>query len=271
MNSVAKYLNNLFCGNDAKLEEIIKPIEIAEVTALMRYAAERGIDPENTISKLSNALAKYNNNKDADPSIQGEILTLYAKLAGATDNVNGRTLLDTERADSNLRTKFIATLLLTLLAVSNEIMAKYFEDMSEQFSGWMFYLVDFRAYVLEYLSPFIWGAVGSCVYLLKYLYDIAAARKFDLRMQHGWYMRVLLGAIMAGVVYYLFDFTGVVQGGKEVSGKAVAFLVGIGVKVVYGALERLIVLISEKLDLTRVRRIQVNPSPLVKTDKRNDE
>ncbi len=262
MNSVAKYFTNLFRNKLAKLEEITKPIEIDEVTALMRYAAERGIDPgDNTLSSLSAAVAKYNPDpKASDQSVQGDILTLYAKLAGATDHVNGRTLLDTERADSNLRTKFLVTLLLALLAISNEIMAIFFANMSDEFSGWMLYVVDFRAYVLEFLSPFLWGAVGACVYLLKNLYDIAAERKFDLRMQHGWYMRVLLGAIMAGVVYYLFGFTGVVEGGKEASGKAVAFLVGVGVKVVYGGLERLIVLIADKLDLTQVRRIQVNPS-----------
>ena len=240
----------------------------------MRYASERSIDPENTLSKLSNAVVKYKENqKPPDPTIQGEILTLYAKLTKETDHVNGRTLMDTEKAGKNLTIKFIVTLLLTLVAISNEIMAKVFADMSDQFSGWMLYVVDFRAYVLDYLSPFIWGAVGSCVYLLKYLYDIAAARKFDLRMQHGWYMRVLLGAIMAGVVYYLFSFTGVVEEGKEVSGKAVAFLVGVGVKVVYGGLESLIVLVSKKLNLATVREIQVNPTmpPPTGNGKNNNE
>jgi hypothetical protein len=151
-------------------------------------------------------------------------------------------------------------------------MAKYLVDMPDQFSGWMVYVVDFRTYVLEYLCPFIWGAIGSCVYLLKNLYDIAAERKIDLRMQHGWYMRVLLGAIMAGAVYYLFGFTGVVEGGKEVSGNAVAFLVGVGVKVVYGGLERLIMLISDKLDLETLRRTKVNPTtppPTKNCDKNN--
>ncbi len=271
MNSFAKFFPHFLKSTDVRLAEITKPIEIDEVTALMRYAAEQGIDPSDTLSKLGIAVAKYIEGQKADPSVQAEIITLYAKLAAATDHVNGRTLLDTERADRNLRTKFVVTLLLALLAISNEIMAIVFANMADEFSGWMLYVVDFRTYVLEYFSPFLWGAVGACVYLMKNLYDIAAARKFDLRMQHGWYMRVLLGAIMAGVVYYLFGFTGVVEGGKEASGKAVAFLVGVGVKVVYGGLERLIVLIADKLDLSQVRRIQVNPSlPAKAADKKKE-
>jgi len=260
MNFITKPLRNLFCES-SEFETITSPIEISEVTALMRYATEQGIDPDNILSKLNIAVCQYKQNPDTpDAAVLGEIMTLYGKLAAATDHVTGRTLIDTEKAEGNLRIKFIVTLVLLSIAVSNEIAAKIFADMSDEFSGWMLYVVDFRTYVLEYLSPLLWGAVGACVYLLKYLYDIAAARKFDLRMQHGWYLRVLLGATMAGVVFYLFNLTGAVEKGNEVSGKAVAFLVGVGVKVVYGGFERLIVLISDKLDLSMVRRIQVNPS-----------
>jgi hypothetical protein len=272
MNSIKDTLLKKFSSKTDDLPDVAKPLSVNEVTALLNYAAENGIDPDgNTLAELAKAVETIRQSQQPPtPADMGSILTLYAKLAQKTDNVNGRTLLGTEQADSNLKVKFSVTLFLVIIAISNEIMAAIFADMPDEFEGGMLYLVNFRAYILEYLSPFLWGAIGACVYLLKNLYDIAAARKFDSRKQHGWYMRVLLGAIIAGAVYYFFDFTGVVEEGKAVSGKAVAFLVGIGVKVVYGGLERLIVLISDKLNLTQVRRIQTNPAPAEsRDDKKN--
>ncbi len=69
MNSVAKYFPRFLLSTDARLAEITKPIEIDEVTALMRYSAKQGSDPDDTLSKLSIALAKYNNSQKDAPSV----------------------------------------------------------------------------------------------------------------------------------------------------------------------------------------------------------
>lgn len=244
------------------VRDISQPIVLEEVTALVRYASENGIDPGgNTLLGISNAVTEFKKKSQSPPEeVPGEILTLYSKLAKACDNVNGRTLLDTGDAGWVLARYFMVTGTLLVLAIGNEILAQWFADLPEEFEGWMSVLYNVRRYVLEYLSPFLWGALGACVYLLKKLYDIAADRKFDRNRLHGWYLRVILGAILAGVIYYLFDLSDMVEEGEEANAKGIAFLIGIGVKVVYGSLEKLIVFASEKLNLTAVRSAQVNPA-----------
>jgi hypothetical protein len=98
--------------------------------------------------------------------------------------------------------------------------------------------------LLAALSPFIWGALGACLFLLKRLSDIAVRLQFDKRLYRGWWIRVLLGSILGGAVYELFKMQGDVNG---VSLTICAFLAGLGVRVVYGAFEKLLDMIAEKL------------------------
>jgi hypothetical protein len=256
MGRVKKYFGRFWESS----EDVCHPFDINEVTALVRYASENGINPDgSTLANLSDAITSYNEMSDGDKKrkVPGSLISLYAKLAQATNNVNGRTLIDTRKANGLLFYHLLFTLFLLALAISNEMLAQWFADWPVPEEGRILYVFYIQRYVLEFLSPFIWGAIGACVYLLKKLYDIAAERKFDRRQLHGWFLRIALGAILAGVIYYLFDLSGMVAEGKAANGKAIAFLVGLGVKVVYGALEALIVLISEKLNLDAVRQYQV--------------
>ena len=100
------------------------------------------------------------------------------------------------------------------------------------------FVAGFQEYLLDPLSPMAWAGLGSCVYLLKRLTDIAAERQFDSAFLQGWKTRILLGAVLGGVILYIFDTDFIV--GTEFDSNGVAFLTGLGVKVVYGALEKLV-------------------------------
>ena len=117
-----------------------------EVRALIRYAAENGIDPagpdstkptETTLVLLRNALqdleicrAKSYDDKaaylQAVKTIESDILFLYARLARETTegefNIHGRTLVDTKNSGRAMLMLVLCTLLLVGLALAEDML-----------------------------------------------------------------------------------------------------------------------------------------------------
>lgn len=261
--------------------DITKPFQIDEVTALMRYASEQGIDPDGkTQSALIDAVEDYNQefNKSEDEqnienlkSLSSNIITLYAKLAKATSPVNGRTLLETQQSRTKLFKLGILTFAILLLAIGSEILSLWMNDQVIPEEGFVLGLAQIQLYVLGPLSPFIWGAMGACVFLMKRLYDFAAQRLFDTTRLHGWGIRVLLGSIIAGVTVYLFDLKALSGTDEALDDNAIAFLIGLGVKVIYGAYEKLVYSLSERLKFDKLRRKPSGNKEKNQNDKNSNE
>jgi hypothetical protein len=121
-------------------------------------------------------------------------------------------------------------------------------------------LFEFRASFLEYLSPFIWGALGSCVFLMKRLNDYAEARLFDSDITRGWTLRVLLGAILGAIVAHIYDVNSLGPDIGAIDEDIVAFLTGIGTKVIYGAIDQTVEALASKLGLSTLRKAKQRPS-----------
>jgi hypothetical protein len=236
---------------------------VEEVTALMRYASEQGVDNEGTVLKpLNAALGAYENAQPEERTDKaGEVLAHYASLTALTKPVNGRTLLDTNHANGTLGWLAFVSVVFLLTGLGISMLGDWLANQPEPEEGVRLTLFLVHQHVLSILEPFVWGSLGACVYLLKALYDFAQDRQFDKEKLHGWWLRVVLGGVLALVVVRLFDLKklGTVEG-AELDAVAVAFLVGLGIKVVYGAFERLVGLLAEKMDLgaIRVARIQAS-------------
>ena len=241
---------------------LTEPLVIEEVTALLRYASEAGMASDGDLfGKLNQAVAEYEAADEVRKAqLRGAVLTLYSALVSLTKPVNGRTLLDTQRVNSHLLGPLVLTGCLLSLGIANEILSFWFQDQIEPSEGWPRVMLDFRTYILDYLTPFVWGGLGACVYLLKKLYDIAAERAFDRSRLHGWYLRVILGAIFGAVVRFIYDPSSFVGNGINLDANAVAFFTGIGVKVIYGAIESTIIALSERMNLDNVRRERIRSS-----------
>lgn len=239
-----------------------------EVNALIRYASERGIDRSGEILvNLSRALEAFTTNvpkvalsvtdKDKmEMSPREAVLYYYNQLSALTQPVNGRTLIDTEKAFWNIKWIIFWTFAFLVLAVSNKMLFLWFEDMPEPEEGSLLLLINIQRYVLDYLSAFFWGALGSCVYLLKTVSDHASERSFDHRQLQGWGPRILLGAILGAVVQYLYNPASFTTEAFKLDASAVAFFTGVGVKVVYGAIEKTIDTLASKMNLAAIRRGQ---------------
>jgi hypothetical protein len=259
-NRVRKFIEWLFGKPRAAISDALV---VEEVTALMRYASEQGIDQGGAILKpLNAALGAYKNAQPEDRAAKaGEVLAHYASLTVLTKPMNGRTLLDTNQATRTLGLLTFVSLLFLLAGLGISMLGDWLANQPEPEEGMRLTLFLVHQHVLSVLEPFVWGCLGACVYLLKALYDFAQDRQFDKERLHGWWLRVVLGGTLALVVVRLFDLKdlGTVEG-AELDAIAVAFLVGLGIKVVYGAFERLVGLLAEKMDLGAIRRARIQSS-----------
>jgi hypothetical protein len=253
--------------------DITKPIVLEEVNALVRYASENGIDSpgpdprkpeETTLVLLRRAAAEYEpfyDDEEMSPQkIEAEVKVLghYTRLAKQTkiENypINGRTLIETSFASRSLFWLFGLTFILMGLAILNEIMTGWVSETDPPYTQFQQEIVFLQRHVLQHLIPFIWGGLGACMYLLMRLYNIATHRAFDRARLHGWALRVLLASVLAAVTLYLIEPAALSSNGLPLEAKSIAFLVGLGVKVVYGAFEKLVDTLVEKFNLDAVRR-----------------
>lgn len=233
-----------------------------EVFALLEFAAnykaEEGEEKE-LIENLK-ALSKEIHKSEPDPS---EIVSLYAGLIVVTSPVTGRTLIDSvEEGGKRLWKISVVTAAFFILAIGNSIAGNWIADIVE-FDDQLYWLsvnwLDVKTYVWDRLTPFFYGALGSCVFVLKAVQDAAKDRVYHHQYMEGWGTRVLIGGILAAIVLILFDPAVFSADSLPLSSAAIAFLTGLGVKPVYGALEKTIELLSDKLNLNSIRR---SPSPI---------
>jgi hypothetical protein len=262
--------------------DIDEPINLSEVNALIRYASENGIDPpgpdpkkpeETTLKLLNNAALRYRQSKtnlsgNAPPAdeenIESVIIYHYARLTQHTrvdgHIIHGRTLIDTRNSGRSLFMLVVTTLVLTVLAITNEIFTSWAADSTISVNATVHFLTE---HILKHLMPFVWGALGGCIYLSMRLYNIARHRAFDRNKYHGWMLRVLLASIIGAVTFYIIEPTKLGPNGVPIEAKTLAFLAGLGVKVVYGAFEKLVDTLVEKFNLGSLRRAPTDKARLL--------
>lgn len=236
-------------------------IDAEEISELLKYTANKGIEvSEDILSPLLSSISLQDTDSSNDVELSNSesvenslsVILAYSKLTKITAPVTGKTVIHSRKYRQSVR--FIKYSAIFFLAISllNEMVGMYLSDRSIPDDGFWTYVFGIHLYVVTPLSPIFWGGLGSCIFLLKRFSDIAADRTFDTDFIGGWQTRVLLGAILGGVIQYIFDPGFIVESGMDEN--ALAFLVGLSVKVFYGALEKLIDAVAEKLNLDAIRR-----------------
>lgn len=230
----------------------------AEIQSLISYAAHRGIDPNNTtLDPLIKALRAYE--AGPNPALESELIQAYKDLAKVTyekDQVNGKTIGDTKKAKTRVNRLFKWGLFLLAVVSATEILNLWrADDVHQDCQEWWLESFDFfHLYVLTYLSPFFWGALGSMVYIWKRMTDEIRNFRFDSDRVEGQALRVGLGAILGGIIVSIYDPTAFKHAGVSLDVNGVAFLSGIGVKVIYGVLEKSVETLGEKLNLKTLQQ-----------------
>jgi hypothetical protein len=206
-------------------------VSTEEVFALLDHAANKGIQRPK-IEALSNEIHK----PAPDPSA---VAGLYADLVADTLPVTGRSLVDS-RVQGFRRLAGISTVtaIFFVLAVGNYVVDNWVADMVPPEEGLFWF--DVKRYVWDYLTPFFWGGLGACVFLLKRVQDAAQTSTYEHHLMQNWITRILIGGVLAAIVLIIFDPSTFTAEALPLRPAAIAFLTGLGVKAVYGGLERLI-------------------------------
>lgn len=243
---------------DEDFEELLE-----EVEELIHYASDEGKDDDLEIrGPLIDVISKYKGSREAPTAdIIKTVHKQYTQLSLQTGEITGRSLLHTRNIFFHLKMIISLTIILLFISVGSELLGLWLQDRIELDQGEST-IKSIHQYILSPLAPFFWGGLGACVYLLKRLTDVAAARQFDKTKLQGWQTRVWLGAILGLVVQFIFDPT--LMDSYGLSQNALAFLIGVGVKVFYGSLEKAIQVASQKLKLKTTQPMQEDYSSIEK-------
>lgn len=235
----------------ASRKSLASPVCPCEVRALLHFVTARGLDPDSKVTaKLNDDLNAYERaleatDQAAADKLQTAVMRGYAALTRITyrapNQINGWTILSTEHVVGHIWVTIFWGTLFFFLAAATQILSNWYAAFEPALANddWIF---RFHQYVLVYLFPFFWGGVGACIYLAKSLGDKAAASTFDSRKLRGQGTRIFIGAIMGAVVVHLFyeNVSELATGFSGIGPAGVAFLTGMGVKAIYGALEKVI-------------------------------
>lgn len=233
--------------------------KIAEAEAMVWFIASRGDllgddDARRAAYKaLQNAISAAKAGTDENLN---ELLYAYSSVSAfiyAEKGVNGRTILDTqakgERYKENAGTSraermfsqflkprnrplLMGSLLMLIVAAVEIVLLITGRDA--EFAE--FHKTLTTAKIL--MIPSVWGAIGTCTYLMKKQSDRLSAFSFEEERARGIGTRLLLGAILGLIMVELTSKEFGVTTGFPVY--LTAFLAGLGIKPVYAAIESLV-------------------------------
>ncbi len=78
----------------------------------------------------------------------------------------------------------------------------------------------------------------------------------------GWKTRIVLGAVLGGIMQFIYDSKSFTTAGLHLDANAIAFLTGVGVRVVYGVIKKTIGVLAEKLNLEALRQQKSGSTPV---------
>lgn len=231
-------------------EQILDPEEVA---ALIKFASEQGIEEGDLVPTLFRQLRLYEHaiqNEDIAAKEQAaeQMLSSYTKLTKVLGGINGRNLVYGRNLVWHTKTFMGFAFLIFIACISTLALGEWVqnEPVSDDF-----FLSDVAVHYIRFFTPFLWGALGAFVYILKKITDVASENRFDPDKFQGWLTRASLGAILGGIIVYIIDPS--TFGEVTLNSTAIAFLTGLGTKVVYGGLQRLIQILADKMNLQSLK------------------
>jgi len=108
--------------------------------------------------------------------------------------------------------------------------------------------------LLEILTPYFYGGLGACVYLLRSAHQYIYQRTFDLQRRSEYFNRILLGTVGGGAIMLFVDHVSDDSGQVvTLSSAALGFLAGYSTDFLFSAIERIINAVLPKVGLDTVQ------------------
>ncbi|HXZ47030.1 MAG TPA: hypothetical protein VEH02_09925 [Pseudolabrys sp.] len=100
---------------------------------------------------------------------------------------------------------------------------------------------NWKRTLVELLTPWLYGGLGSCVYLLRSAHMYIYQRTFDVRRKPEYYNRILLGTMSGGaIILFVNQIAGDEGTVIQLGSAALGFLAGYSTDFLFSTIERVI-------------------------------
>ena len=261
--------------------------QVADALRVLDYAIQSGFRtpdgqavPTDVVTTIEDTAAKLGVLKDVGTPgalssadwVQFELA--YYRLSTLVSPVTAQTLLDTERvgddeprslvrrifgflfapspAQQFTRKLLVSTIAFLGFVVAAELLVQTYNDITTEPAWWL--------RLLKLLTPYAYGGLGACVFLLKSAHTFIHQRCFDVRRKPEYLNRVLLGTIAGGaIILFVNQVVGEDGAVVQLSSAALGFLAGYSTDFLFSTIERVIAAILPKVGLDTVRRAEFAP------------
>jgi hypothetical protein len=117
--------------------------------------------------------------------------------------------------------------------------------------------------LVELLTPWLYGGLGSCVYLLRSAHTYIYLRTFDVRRKPEYTNRMLLGAMSGGaIILFVNQIAGEEGSVIQLSSAALGFLAGYSTDFLFSTVERIITALLPKIGIDTVQKATPSIKPV---------
>jgi len=109
--------------------------------------------------------------------------------------------------------------------------------------------------LLELMTPWAYGGLGSCIYLLRSAHSYIWQRTFDIRRKPEYLNRILLGTMAGGaIILFVNNIAGDDGTAIQLSSAALGFLSGYSTDFLFNTIERIISAILPKVGIDTMQQ-----------------
>jgi hypothetical protein len=117
--------------------------------------------------------------------------------------------------------------------------------------------------IIELGTPWVYGGLGACVFLLRSAHVFIYQRSFDTRRKPEYFNRILLGAVAGGaIMLFVSQISG--DGGTtiQLSAAALGFLAGYNTDFLFSTIERVMAALLPKVGIDSVQKAKPSTHPV---------
>jgi len=125
--------------------------------------------------------------------------------------------------------------------------------------------------LVELLTPWLYGGLGSCVYLLRSAHMYIYQRTFDVRRKPEYFNRILLGAMSGGaIILFVNQIAGDEGTVIQLGSAALGFLAGYSTDFLFSTIERVISAILPRVSLDTIQKEKAGAAKTVDVNRLTD-
>jgi len=193
----------------------------------------------------------------------------YYSLADFTSPVTAETLRNTEDTGKGFRNASNAQRFTWLLWAITGLFAAFVIFAAGVASGglyasdvgtWTDTLQKLNTY-LQILSPYAYGGLGACAYLLRSAHSMIYQRSFDIRRKPEYFNRIALGMVSGGaIILFVSQLTDDEGNVIRLSSAALGFIAGYSNDFLFNTIERVVAAILPRVGLESVQHAAPPPT-----------